>query len=172
MTRRAVQRQVPVVVMQDRQQTVYAQQWSTQMVNSQRLYCTPVTQYHMVSRLNGRWNPFVKPYWTHEMKPVTTWHQQVAAVQVPVTHLAWVPQTQTVQVPVTAYRTLEEETISRVALNHPQSLAGPQALTADSPSATLAASPGHGSLVDVQPIGGIALKNDPPRKATSWQHRY
>ena len=172
-TRRQTQRQVPVTVMQDKQQTVYRQQVTTHNQSHQQLYCTPVTQYRMVSRLNGRWNPFVTPYWTHQLKPVTHWQQQVATVQVPVTSTAWVPETRTVQVPVTTYRTASEETISRVAMNHPQTLATARPLTAfgnqssNSPSATLAARPSYPAS---GPIGSRgALENDPPRQANSWR---
>ncbi len=140
-TRRQTDRQVPVTVMEDRQQTVYRQQVTTQTLNHQQLYCTPVTQYRMVSRLNGRWNPFVTPYWTHQLKPVTHWQQQVATVQVPVAQSAWVPETRTVQVPVTTYRTAREETISKVAMNQPRRLANAQPLPSGRPSATLAARP-------------------------------
>ncbi len=171
-TRNVVQRQVPVTVMQSHPQTVYTRQWSTQLASQQMLYCVPKTQYHMVSHLHGLLNPFVRSYWTHEMKPVTTWHQQVATIQTPVSHMAWVPQIQNVQVPVTAYRTVEEETISRVAMNQPQSLTRPQSLIARGPSATLSASPIHGGGINANPIGGIALKNDPPRTATTRQSRY
>ena len=159
-TRRVVRRQIPTTVMQDRQQTVYTQQITTETLNHQQLYCVPVTQYQWVSRLRGRWNPFVTPYWTHRLTPVTTWQQQVANVQVPVSRVAWVPQTRTVQVPVTEYRTAEEEVITRVAMNEPRTLAGAQPLNRP---ATIAARPSAG------PIGGVALQNDPPRQATGWQ---
>jgi len=160
-TRRVVQRQVPTTVMQDRQQTVYTQQIASDTIHQQQLYCTPVTQYQWVSRLHGRWNPFVTPYWTHSLQPVTTWQQQVANVQIPVNRMAWVPQTRTVQVPVTQYRTAEEEIITRVALNEPRPSADGQSLA--SRPVTIAARPSTG------PIGGVALQNDPPRQATGWQ---
>ena len=162
-TRRVTQRQVPVTVMQDRQQTVYTQQLTTNTLNHQQLYCVPVTSYQWNSRLRGRWNPFVTPYWTHQLRPVTSWHTQVANVQIPVTQSAWVPQTQTVQVPVTAYRTAEEEVVTRVALDQTQrTLASAQSLS--SPTATIAARPSTSTT-----IGGRAMENDPPRQATGWQ---
>ncbi len=162
-TRRLAQRQVPVTVMQDRQQTVYTQQITTNNVNHQQLYCVPVTQYQLVSQMRGRWNPFVTPYWTHSMKPVTTWHQQLANVQIPVSRVAWVPQTTTSQVPVTAYRTAEEEIVTRVAVDEPRSLASAQPLSSSRP-VTIAAR----SSIST-PLGGVALENDPPRQASGWQ---
>ena len=156
---RTVQRTVPVTEMQDRHHTVYTQQVTTDNFNYQQLYSVPVTQYKMVSRLHGRWNPFVTPYWTHNLRPVTTWHQQVANVQIPVSRVAWVPQTTTVQVPVTTYRTAEVEETTRVAMSEPRTFAKAQPL---SPTATIAARPSTR-------IGGVAMENDPPRRATGWQ---
>jgi hypothetical protein len=116
-TRQVVQQTVPMTVMQDRQQTTYAQQVTTETIPHQQAYSVPVTQYEMVATLHGRWNPFVEPYYTYEMQPVTYWQEQVANVQIPMNKVTWVPQTQTVQVPVTEYRTAEREIVTRVALS-------------------------------------------------------
>lgn len=159
-TERTTQRQVPVTEMRETHQTTYRQQVTTQNLTHQQLYCVPVTQYQMVSRLKGRWNPLVTPYWTHEMKPVTTWQQQVATVQIPVTQTAWVPEVRTVQTPVTTYRTAEEVTTTRVALNN---AGNGQMLASRGPSATLAARPSVGSA---RPLGGVAMQNDPPSQGT------
>ena len=171
-TRRVTQRQVPVTEMRDQTQTTYRQQITTDNYQTQQLYSVPVTQYQMVSKLRGRWNPLVTPYWTHEMKPVTTWTQQVATVSVPVTRSAWVPETRTVQVPVTAYRTVEEEVTTKMALNPSDRRLQSGTALADTrgPSATLAARPSssHTSVAS-KPLGGVALENDPPRQATGWQ---
>ena len=158
-TRRTTQRTVPVTEMQDRHHTVYTQQVTTDNITHQQLYSVPITQYKMVSRLQGRWNPFVTPYWTHNLRPVTTWHQQVANMQIPVSRVAWVPQTTTVQVPVTTYRTAEVEETTRVAMSEPRTFAKAQPL---SPTATIAARRST-------PLGGVAMENDPPRRATGWQ---
>lgn len=163
---RVVQRIVPVTEMQDRSQTYYTQQVVTDNVSTQQVYMVPVTQYQMVSELRGRFNPFVTPYWTHHYQPVTTWHQQVANVTVPVNRVNWVPQTTTYQVPVTSYRTAEVEETTRVAMAEPRTYASAQPLsTAPTTSApvTIAARPST-------PLGGVALENDPPRQATGgWQ---
>jgi hypothetical protein len=158
---RTVQRTVPVTEMQDRHQTVYTQQITTDNINQQQVYSVPTTQYHLVSRLRGRWNPFITPYWTHEMQPVTTWSQQVANVQIPVSRVAWAPQTSTVQVPVTTYRTAEVEETTRVAMSGTPTRTFASAKPLQ-PTATIAARPST-------PIGGVAaLKNDPPKQATGW----
>ncbi len=162
-TTRIAQRQVPVTVMQDQQQTVYAQQITTNSLNHQQLYCVPSTQYQWQSRLNGRWNPFVTPYWSHSLRPVTTWHQQVANVQIPVSSVSWAPQTRTVQVPVTQYRTAEERIVSRVPIGNVSTLASTQS-TATPTTARIAALPSN-SL----PLGGVQMTSDPPRKSTGWQ---
>src|SRR5262245_18008069 len=67
-TKRTVQ--VPVTQMQDQQQLVYRQQITTDTIQHQQLYTVPVTQYQLVSRLHGRFNPFITPYWTHHYEPV------------------------------------------------------------------------------------------------------
>ncbi len=162
-TRRVTQSQVPTTVMQDRQQTVYAQQLTTNTLNHQQLYCVPNTSYQWDSRLRGRWNPFITPYWTYNLRPVTSWSTQVANVQIPVSQVAWVPQTKTVQVPVTAYRTAEETTVTRVAMNATPTSGLASVRPLSGPSATIAARPSVA-------LGGIALQNDPPRQATGgWQ---
>lgn len=162
---RKVQRTVPVTEMQDRHQTVYTQQITTENLTSQQTYITPVTQYQPVTRLRGRWNPFITPYYTYDVKPVTTWHQSVANVQVPVSRTAWVPQTQTVQVPVTTYRTAEVEETTRVAMSEPRTFATAQPLA---PTAIIAARPST-TVISSTPLGGVALQNDPPRSGTGWQ---
>jgi len=160
-TTQVVKHQVPVSVMQDRQQTVYAQKITTNNYTHQQLYSVPVTQYQWQSQLHGRWNPFMTPYWTHNLRPVTTWHQQVANVQIPVSSVAWVPQTKTVQVPVTEYRMAEKTITSRVAMNEPRRLASAQPLSGR--AVTIATRP---STVE---IGGRKLENDPPKQATgNW----
>ena len=107
---------MPVTVMQDRQQTTYVQQVTTETIPHQQAYTVPVTQYEMVPVLHGRWNPFVEPYYTYEMQEVTYYQEQVANVRIPMNKVTWVPQTQTVQVPVTEYRNAEREIVTRVAL--------------------------------------------------------
>jgi len=163
-TRRVQTRQVPVTQMENREQTVYAQQLTTNTLNQQQLYCVPKTSYQWDSRLRGRWNPFATPYWTYNLRPVTTWNTQVANVQIPVNQVAWVPQTKTVQVPVTTYRTAEEVIETRVAMNDvPRNTGLANARPLSSPSATIAAR-------SSTPLGGVALENDPPRQATGgWQ---
>ncbi|NOZ40608.1 MAG: hypothetical protein GXP24_10330 [Planctomycetes bacterium] len=157
------QSQAPVTVMQNRQQTVYAQQLTTNTLNHQQLYCVPNTSYQWDSRLHGRWNPFITPYWSYNLRPVTSWSTQVANVQIPVNQVAWVPQTKTVQVPVTAYRPSETWVAMNTTSAPSTGLATARPLSS-SPSATLAARSGVA-------LGGVAMESDPPRQSTGggWQ---
>jgi hypothetical protein len=180
-TTQVVREQVPVTQIQERQQTVYRQEVATNQYEHQTLVNVPVTQYRLVSRMKGRFNPFVTPYWTHEYEPVTTWHQQVATVKVPLRQLSWKPEVQTLRVPVTTYKTAEKTIVSRVAMNSPTPTGGARPLTSfaqaplapTGPSATIAARPAAASRVAAQaagtPYGGVTMENDPPRQATGWQ---
>jgi hypothetical protein len=115
-TRQTVEQRVPVTIMQDRQQTVYAPKISTETIAHQQVYSVPVTQYEVVPVLHGRWNPFVEPYYTYETQLVTRYQEQVVNVQIPVSKSEWVTETKTVQVPVTEYRTAQQEIVTKVAL--------------------------------------------------------
>jgi len=121
-TRSIVQRPVVQTELQDRQQTVYREVLkvlTTETHDTYRTYQTPVIEYQWVTKMHGRWNPFVQPYFTQSYAPVTRWQSRTEVVSVPVTRRQWVPETRTVQVPVTTVRMVREEITSRVALNGP-----------------------------------------------------
>ncbi|MEM9351789.1 MAG: hypothetical protein AAGA92_02145 [Planctomycetota bacterium] len=160
-TRRTVQQQVPATVMRNQQQTYYAPQTTSQTVRMQQPYYVPVTEYRLVSKRHGRWNPFVRTYWTHQMEPVTRWQHTVANVEVPVTSTAMVAQTRTVQTPVTEMRSEQREIVQRTAIGP-----SPARTAARPPASTRAASI---AAATTRPSGGIALKSDPPRQPSSWQ---
>lgn len=177
-TRQTVKRQLPATILQNRPQTTYKQQVKSQMESRQHTFCVPVIEYKKISKLHGRWNPFVAPYRTEELKPVTVWKQQVVTLQVPTSHLEWVPETKTVQVPVTTYRTVEEEVITRVAMNGPSGMAGkrpsPARQVTGGPSATLAALPNdppaaRQAAIDTNPMAGVASRTTQPYKGKGWQ---
>ncbi|HMP05399.1 MAG TPA: hypothetical protein PJ982_03535 [Lacipirellulaceae bacterium] len=184
-TKRTVQRQVPATEMSEQTQTYYRQQVTSDTLQHQQLYSVPVTQYQLVSRMHGRWNPFVTPYWTHHYEPVTTWTQQTGMVSIPINRVSWAPETRTVQAPTTTYRLANEEMVTRVAIGPTPSgnrstmvaAAGPSAMLAARPSssAPIAAAPSAGPAVAAAPTpagpayGGTALTGDPPRQATGWQ---
>lgn len=110
------QQTTPYTDYETRTESLLQPQTTTQVQTIQQTYAVPVTEYRMVSRLRGWWNPFTSPYWTHEMRPVTRWSYQSAAVQIPVSRTDWVAGTRTVQVPVTKYRTENKTLISRVPI--------------------------------------------------------
>jgi hypothetical protein len=175
-TRQVVPRTIPVTKTQEQQQTSYRQQVVTENVQHQQVYSVPVTQYQIVSRLHGRWNPFITPYWTHHYAPVTTWQQQVGTVQIPVTRVSWAPETRVVQQPVTTWETHNQEIVIKTPIGPTPLSGGSNAALASrplgsSPSATispLASSPAQ-TTVASRPLGGEALTSDPPRQATGWQ---
>lgn len=106
--RRPVTTYVPVVEHQSKQETFYRPQVSTQYQTHNQTYLTPITEYKLVPRLVGRWNPFVQPYWTYEYAPVTRWEARPTTVQVPLTKTDMIPETRTTQVPVTTYKPHQE----------------------------------------------------------------
>ncbi len=118
-TRSIVQRPVVQTELQDRQQTVYREVITAETHDTYRTYQTPVTEYQWVTKMHGRWNPFVQPYFTQSYVSVTRWQPRPEVVSVPVTRRLWVRETRTVQVPVTTLRMASEEITSRVALNGP-----------------------------------------------------
>jgi hypothetical protein len=188
-------RQMPVTQNTPQTQTVYRQQVTTQTLQQQQLYTVPVTQYQLVSRLHGRWNPFITPYWTHNYEPVTTWQQQTATVQIPVNTVAWVPETRSVQTPSTTYKTVEQlvmtPIVSGTNATGSQQMMASSGTATTSPSATLVArAPGSASpAANATPlssvpsvasapttygaagVGGTQLNSDPPRQPTgsAWQ---
>jgi hypothetical protein len=163
-TRETVPQSVPVTEMREQTQTIYRQQVTTDTVQHQQVYSVPVTQYQVVSRLHGRWNPFIQPYWTHHYEPVTSYQTQVATVNVPVNRVAWAPETRTVQTPVTTYRTANAEIVRRTPIGAAPTAIAAKPLGSSQPSATLAARPSEPT-----PIGGQSMTSDPPRQATGWQ---
>jgi len=116
-TRHTIQRAVPVTEYRDQSQVVYRSQVTTDTYDSVRTYQTPVTEYKWVTEMHGRWNPFVQPYYSQKLVPVTRWEPRTEVVSTPVTRHELVPQVQTVKVPVTRYRVANEEVVSRVPID-------------------------------------------------------
>lgn len=100
-----------------RTERTYHPQVTSQVHSYQQLYAVPKTEYRMVSRYRGWWNPFARPYWTHNLEPVTRWDYQTATVQVPVSQTTWAEGTRTVQVPVTKYKTADQIHITKVPVS-------------------------------------------------------
>jgi len=138
--RRVVQRPVVETRLEQRQQTVYQPQYTTETVPTTRTVHTPVTEYRWEPRWHNTWNPFSSPYVAYHLVPTTRWDTRVEQGQQTVTRYNVVPQTQTVQVPVTTQRVVNEEIVSRMPVQ------------------------GGVPALATQPVGGISkLENDPPR---------
>ena len=177
-TRRIVRRPITTTDWQERQQTVYRQELRSNTRDYWQTYHSPVTEYQWLSRLHGRWNPFVVPYYTHHLVPVTRWEPRAQVVQVPSWRAEWVPETRTVRVPVSTQRMAEEEVITRVAVSGPPTTTEPRRLAAQPAPAPItnvppAASswPAASSRPPPPRYGGVVLPGDPPRHATGWRSR-
>ena len=118
-TRRTVQRPVLSHEVQERQQVHYREHVTTEINDHVRTYNVPVTEYQWVTRLHGRWNPFVQPYYTQQLTPVTRWEARSEVVSTPVTRRQLLPETRTVKVTVPVVRYATEEITTRVVLNGP-----------------------------------------------------
>lgn len=116
-TRQIVQHPVVETRMESRQQTVYLDQYKTQLQAVQRTYQTPVTEYYWEAYWANRWNPFEQPYIAYRYVPRVRWELHTETVQMPVSVHSVVPQTQTVQVPITTQRFVDEELTSRMPVN-------------------------------------------------------
>lgn len=158
-TRQTVSRTVPVTEYQTREEKVYRPRTTTEYQPIATSQTTPVTEYRWVSRQRGWWNPFIEPYWTHQLEPFTRWEQRPATVHVPTTRTDWVEEKRSVQIPVTSYKTVQEEYTQRVAVSAPTGVATP---TTSAP--LVATAPASGLR-----WGGERLDNDPPRTASRWE---
>ena len=156
-TRRVVQRPVSETRIQEREVPIYREQLTTQYLDSHRTYVTPVTEYRWEPQLKGRWNPLVTPYYQHRLVPRTRWETRIEPTQIPVVRREMVADSRIERTPITTRRMVDEEHISRVAVNDGSNSSDPFA------SST--------SVARRQQIGGVKLDNDPPRRgaSTDWQ---
>jgi hypothetical protein len=154
-THNVTQRAIPTTEYQTQESKSYRPQVSTEYRSYPQTYVAPVTEYQWVARQRGLW-PFVQPYWSHELVPVTRWEARPGTVQVPVARTDWIEETRTTQVPVTTYRTVQDHTTHRVAISAPPS---PSMMASGTSSST---------SVAMQPIGGQQMQGDPPRDGNLW----
>ena len=101
---------------EDRQQTVYAEQFQTQFLPSQRTSMVPVREWVSEPYWVNRYNPFAEPYFAYRTVLAIRWETRIDPVQIPVVQRQVVPQQTTVKVPVTTQRFVDEEQTSRVAV--------------------------------------------------------
>jgi hypothetical protein len=109
----------------------------------------PITEYKPQPVLQGRWNPFIEPYYEYRYVPVTRWETRQETVNIPTVRYENKTETQTVQVPVTTMRLANEEYVRREIIGR---------ALGDAPAGGAAASTASRSG-----IGGISLKDPPPR---------
>jgi len=158
-TRRTVQERVPQSRMEDRTQTVYREECTTEMRETTRVHRTPVTEYRWEAYWVGRWNPLVKPYLAYRYVPRTHWQERTEVVKVPVAIRRSVPETRTVRQPVAGWRTVQREVVSRVAV-------------AGTPTATPLTPIQAPALARRGQIGGVSrVDGAPPRYGanTAWR---
>lgn len=140
-TRRVVQQRVPQTRVEQRPQTLYREQYTTEVRDSVRTSWTPVTEYQTETVLVGRWNPFVDPYYEYHTVPTVRWERKTEVVKTPVTCRKLVPETKTVACPVTTWQTVDKEVISRFAVTGRPSAANVASKAASVPSTSTASSP-------------------------------
>jgi len=165
-TRRKVEDRVPVSRMEERTETVYREEFTTEMRDTTRTAWVPVTEYRWEAFWVNRWNPLARPYVAYRQVPHTRWEKRTETVQEPVNARRLVPETRVVRRPVGGFQTVQREVVSRVPVVGGRTSAG-AALAAGSLAPVQAPSA-------VQPfqIGGIArFESDPPRygTATAWR---
>ena len=160
-TENTYQTTLPYTEYESRQERTLQPQLTTDYQSFQQTYAVPVTEYRWVSRMRGWWNPFARPYWTHNLEPFTRTDYRTATVQMPSTRTSWVEQTRTVQVPVTKYRTVQNTSSSRVAVNAPTSVGTPRTFASESGATAIASRPSDGRY------GSERMTSDIPRKPTT-----
>lgn len=116
-TRRTVDQRVPQSRMEERTETVYCEQISTEMRDTTRTYWSPVTEYRWESYWVGRWNPLAEPYLAYRYVPRTHWEMRTETVKVPCLTRRLVPETRTTHRPVAGFRTVQKEVVNRVAVS-------------------------------------------------------
>jgi len=165
-TRRTVEDRVPVSRMEERTETVYREEFTTEMRDTTRTAWTPVTEYRWEAFWVNRWNPLAQAYVAYRQVPHTRWEMRTETVQEPVNTRRLVPEARVVRRPVGGFQTVKREVVSRVPV-------GGSRVPVGSTLAARPLTPVQASGVAQRPaIGGIArMQNDPPRygTATAWR---
>jgi hypothetical protein len=165
-TRRVIRRPIVETKIEQREQTVYRDKYTTDFHPTERRYLTPITEYRWEPQWVNPWNPFSSSYVAYRWMPVTRWVERTEQVRIPVTRRDTVPEKVTMNVPVTTQRFAEDEYVTRVAVSAEPGGAEPARLNAD-PFEPAAQSPESVARRDT--VGGIReLKSDPPRQG-EWR---
>lgn len=130
-TRRKVPRTVYTTEMQAREVVRYRPQAAAETRDVVRSVVVPVTENRVENRLVGRWNPFVRqPYFVQRTVPTTRYEYRTETVRVPTAGGPLVAETVVEQVPVPVARVVEDELVSRIAVNAPGGVPLPGAVAA------------------------------------------
>jgi hypothetical protein len=164
-TKRIVPRPVYDTEWVEQTREVHKPTFSTESQPTTRTVYVPITEYRTQPVLQGRWNPFIEPYYEYRLVPVTRWEVKQETVNIPIVRQQNVAEKQTVKVPVTKLRYENEEFIRREIVGRAtgQPAIGP---AASSPAASTAARENRTTRMDGS-IGGKSLQGDPPRYSTA-----
>lgn len=164
-TRRVISRPIVETRMEQKEQTVPCQKYTTNYEAKEQRYMAPVTEYQWQPEWITPWNPFSAPYVTYRWVPTTRWVEKTQTVNVPVVRTEVEHKKYTVNVPVQTQRVAQEEYISRVAIG---TTSQSQQGTLAQPSSDPFARDADSSVARREPIGGVhKMESDPPRG--SWR---
>lgn len=152
-TRRVVRRPITETRYEQRERTVYREEYSTETQETYRTVFVPVTEYRWEAHWRNRFNPFAQPYLEQRLVPRTHFEPRTEVVRTPVTRRQLVPEVRQEQVPVISRRMVEEEVISRVAVGGP------------------AGTRSAGNIARGNGVGGVARLDAPPgyEQGSTWR---
>lgn len=173
-------------VVDRREETVYTEEYVTQIRETPRTYVTPVTEYHWEPRVHGL-NIFRPRTVAYHMVPHTRWEAREHVVRTPVTYRQLRPETRVVETPRRELGFAQRQEVSRTALapgpaddgtrvaarHHALPSGAPQS----APSATITAGPQVNQPTVIIPtpatIGGVLqMEGDHPRFGAIPANRY
>jgi hypothetical protein len=173
-TTQTTQRHIPQITLQQREDTYYREQYTTELQDMQRTYQVPITEYQWKPETHRSWNPFSPPYVAYRWVPVTRFETRSETVKIPVAKRNVVPEKITRQVPVTTHHVANEKVVTRVAIGPSASHTGGAANMAaggangSAGASMVPVSTGGGDPAN-DGMGGMAkLDTDPPKQSPDW----
>ena len=113
---RTVRQPVASTTLERHEETVYREEYTTQMQESQQTYLAPVTEYRWEPRVHGRLNPFRPNTVAYHLVPRTRWEPRTHTVRTPVTTRQLRPETRVVEVPRRQLGFAQQQQTTRTAL--------------------------------------------------------
>ena len=111
-----VRQPVATTTTERQEQTVYREEYITQLRESQQTYYAPVTEYHWEPRVHGRLNPFRPNTVAYHLVPRTRWEPRTHTVRTPVTTRQLRPETRVVEIPRRQLGFAQQTQTTRTAL--------------------------------------------------------